>query len=143
MLRFQEVKIVTMKVYFPGGKKVFADFNGHTHRTDQPKLAGGDGSAPAPFELFLASIATCAGIYVLGFCQQRGIDPAGIEIYQTIQRNPSSHLIDRLDIEIKLPSGFPEKYRGAVVQAAQLCAVKKHLEHPPEMSVFTTFPDPA
>ena len=129
---------MVMKVYFPGGKKVYADFNGHTHMTDQPRVAGGEGSAPAPFDLFLASMATCAGIYVLGFCEQRGIDSSEIEIFQKLHPNPLTRMIDRIEIEIKLPSGFPEKYRNAVVQAASLCAVKKHLEQPPQLDVTAT-----
>ena len=54
------------KITFPGNKKVDAEFNGFTIKTDQPVNQGGVGSAPTPFETFLASLGTCAGIYVLG-----------------------------------------------------------------------------
>ena len=127
-----------MRIYFPGGKKVNADYLKFTHETDQPVMGGGEGSAPAPFDLFLASIGTCAGIYVLGFCHQRGIDTKGIEIFQRMNFNHSTRLIDKIDIEIKLPESFPDKYRGAVIQSANLCAVKKHMETPPEFNVFTS-----
>ena len=53
---------------FPGGSRVDAHFGGFTVASDQPPAA----SAPTPFALFLSSIGTCAGIYVLGFCRQRG-----------------------------------------------------------------------
>ena len=53
-----------MEIFFEGNKKVSANLNGTIIRTDQPLQAGGNGSAPAPFDLFLASIGTCAGIYV-------------------------------------------------------------------------------
>ena len=62
-----------MEITFPGGARVDANFGGMTVKTDQPVQGGGQGSAPTPFATFLASIGTCAGIYVLGFCQQRGI----------------------------------------------------------------------
>ncbi len=124
-----------MKITFPGGKRVVADYNGFTHQTDQPVAGGGAGSAPSPFELFLSSMGTCAGIYVLGFCQQRGIDPAGIELVQQMTFDPQSRLLDEVKIEIRLPSTFPEKYAPAAVSAAQLCLVKKTLEHPPKISV--------
>ena len=127
-----------MKITFPGGKKVNAEYNGFTHLTDQPVDAGGANSAPSPFELFLASLGTCAGFYVLSFCQQRGIDLAGIELHQNMEWDPQRHLIGRINIEIILPAAFPEKYRAAVVQAAQLCTVKKHLEKPPKFNLFTT-----
>jgi len=127
-----------MKIYFPGGKKVYADYHKFTHETDQPVMAGGEGSAPAPFDLFLASLGTCAGIYVLGFCQQRGIDSKDIEIFQRMKFDPSTRMISGIEIEIKLPESFPDKYRNTVVQSANLCAVKKHLENPPEFNVFTS-----
>jgi putative redox protein len=127
-----------MKIYFPGGKKVYADFKGFTHKTDQPGYAGGEGSAPTPFELFLASIGACAGIFVLGFCQQRGIDTKSIELIQSHDIDPSTRMVKKINLEIKLPSSFPEKYRNAIIQAANLCAVKKHMEMPPKFNVFTS-----
>lgn len=127
-----------MMITFPGGKKVNAAYNGFTHKTDQPLADGGENSAPSPFELFLAALGTCAGFYVLSFCQQRGIDMAGIELRQSMERDARTHLIGRVDIEIILPAAFPEKYRAAVVQAAQSCTVKKHLENPPRFNLFTT-----
>lgn len=127
-----------MRVYFPGGKKVNADFKGFTHKTDQPVYGGGEGSAPTPFELFLASIGTCAGIFVLGFCQQRGIDAAGIELIQRLEVDPATRMVKAIDLEIKLPDTFPEKYKHAVIQSANLCAVKKHMENPPTFKVYTS-----
>ncbi len=47
-------------------------------------------------------------------------------------------MVEKLIIEIKLPSDFPSKYRKAVISSAQLCAVKRHMETPPEFSIFTT-----
>jgi len=127
-----------MKITFHGGKKVYAEYNGFVLKTDQPRDAGGENTAPSPFELFLASLGTCAGFYVLSFCQQRGIDASGIELNQRMERDPKTHLIGSIDIEIVLPASFPEKYRAAVVQAAQSCTVKKHLQAPPQINLFTT-----
>jgi putative redox protein len=124
-----------MKVYFPGGKKVYADYGEYTIETDQPVRGGGEGSAPAPFDMFLASIGTCAGIFALGFMQQRGIDPTGANISMSPQYDPAAGLITRIDIDLKLPEGFPEKYKAAVVNAMNLCTVKKHLHQPPEFAV--------
>lgn len=127
-----------MMITFPGGKKVNAAYNGFTHKTDQPLASGGENSAPSPFELFLAALGTCAGFYVLSFCQQRGINMAGIEIRQSMEADTRTHLIGQINIEIILPPTFPEKYRAAVVQAAQLCTVKKHLENPPKFNLFSS-----
>jgi putative redox protein len=126
-----------MKIYFPGGKKVYADYNGMTIKTDQPVFGGGDGTAPAPFDLFLASMGTCAGIYILGFCQQRGLPTEGIEINQSLEFNPVSRMITGVNLDIMVPESFPEKYHDALIKSAELCAVKKHLEEAPKFKVQT------
>ena len=126
-----------MQIYFPGGKRVYADYGGFTIETDQPARGGGDDSAPAPFDLFLASIGTCAGIYALGFMQQRGIDPEGSKITMRMHHDPAAGLIDKIDLELELPADFPEKYRSAVISAMNLCTVKKHLHQPPEVEITT------
>ena len=124
-------------VTFPGGARVDAEFGSHTIRTDQPPQAGGDGSAPAPFALFLASIGTCAGIYVLGFCRQRGLPTDGIRIVQRMDPDPRTGMIGSIGLDIEVPPGFPAKYHDALVRAASQCAVKKHHEAPPRFDVRT------
>ena len=126
-----------MIISFPGGARVDAEFGGLTVKTDQPPQGGGDGSAPTPFAMFLASIGTCAGIYALGFMQQRGIDPEGSKLTMRTHYNPAVGLIDHIELELKTPPGFPEKYRDAIINAMDLCAVKKHLAQPPAFAVTT------
>jgi len=124
-----------MKITFEGAKKIIAEHNGQRIVTDQPVRAGGEGSAPAPFDMFLASIGTCAGIYVKSFCDQRGIPTDGISLEQDMKFDSNTHLITNIDIRIILPASFPEKYKAAVINSANLCAVKRHLHNPPEMTV--------
>jgi ribosomal protein S12 methylthiotransferase accessory factor len=126
-----------MIIDFPGGARVDAHFGGFSVMTDQPSHAGGQGSAPAPFSLFLASLGTCAGIYVLGFCRQRGLPTEGIRLVQRMESNPTTRMLSKVELEIQLPPGFPEKYREAVIRSAEQCAVKKHIENPPQMVVTT------
>ena len=123
-----------MIVDFPGGSRVDAHFGPFTLATDQPPQA----SAPTPFAVFLSSIGTCAGIYVLGFCRQRGLSTDGMKIVQRVFSNPLNGMVEKIGLEIQLPPDFPEKYREAVINSAQLCAVKKHLEHPPTFEITTT-----
>ncbi|MBN1304897.1 MAG: OsmC family protein [Anaerolineales bacterium] len=122
---------------FPGGKRVDAHYGPYVIPTDQSPMGGGEGSAPEPFTLFLSSIGTCAGIYVLGFCQQRDIPTDGIRIIQRIHPNPMSGMIAKIDLEIQVPLDFPEKYRPSLIRSAELCTVKKHLENPPEFEITT------
>jgi len=127
-----------MEITFPGGARVDASFEGMSVKTDQPVQGGGTGSAPTPFATFLASIGTCAGIYVLGFCQQRGLPTKDIKIIQRMQSNPMTGLVGKISLDIQLPPDFPEKYKAAVIKSAEQCAVKKHLEHPPVFEVTTS-----
>ena len=124
-----------MIIRFPGNKKVSAEFDGFTIMTDQPKEAGGDGYAPGPFDLFMASLGTCAGIFVLSFCQKRGIPTDGREIRQRMEWNEMEHLVSKVVLEVSLPKGFPERYRDSVLMAAELCTVKRHLQAPPAFEI--------
>jgi putative redox protein len=126
-----------MVIDFPGGAKVDAHFSGFTVKTDQPPMGGGEGSAPAPFGMFLASIGTCAGIYVLGFCKQRGLPVEGIKILEKTETNPSTGMVENIALEIQVPESFPAKYYDALIRSADQCAVKKHLEKPPKFNVYT------
>ena len=126
-----------MVIDFPGGAKVDAHFGQFTVRTDQPAVGGGDDSAPSPFDTFLASIGTCAGIYVLGFCRQRGLSIDGVRIVQRMHSDPSTGMVGKIELEIQVPPTFPEKYLPALVRSAEMCAVKKHLENPPKFDVHT------
>ncbi len=127
-----------MIIDFPGGARVDAHFGSYTVKTDQPPAGGGNGSAPTPFAVFLASLGTCAGIYVLGFCRQRGLDPQGIRIIQRMYNDPFNYgMVGKIELEIQVPPGFPKKYHAALVRSAEQCAVKKHFENPPQFEIFT------
>jgi putative redox protein len=126
-----------MVIDFPGGARVDAHFGPYTVATDQPPMGGGEGSAPTPFAVFLSSLGTCAGIYVLGFCQQRGISTDGVRIVQRMQSNPFTRMVEKIELEIQVPPEFPEKYYSALVRSAEQCAVKKHLENPPSFDIYT------
>ena len=125
-------------VTFSGKKQVIAHVGEHSILTDQPAYAGGENEGPSPFSLFLASIGTCAGIYVKSFCDQRGIASENIRIIQKHNFNPITHMIEDIELSIELPESFPEKYKDAVIKAADQCAVKKHFLNPPEINVITS-----
>jgi len=124
-----------MEMRFPGGKKVEAWFDNFTVPTDQPVADGGSGSAPSPFELFLASIGTCTGYYVLSFCQKNNIPTEKMKLTARFLRNPTTHLVENIQIDIQVPREFPEKYKNAVIKAAGICTVKRHLEQPPKIDI--------
>lgn len=126
-----------IEVSLEDGAKVNAHMGKHLVKTDQKVHGGGEDSAPAPFDYFLISLATCAGIYVKVFCDKRGIDSSGIRIVQKHRYDPISRKMTGINLEIILPEGFPDKYREAVIKAANGCAVKRLLKNPPEIDVRT------
>ena len=124
-----------IEVSFPGGKRVDARAGKFTIATDQPVEDGGDDSAPAPFTVFLASLGTCAGLYVLGFCKARGIPTDGVRLVQRSENDGKR--VARISIEVHVPPGFPERYREGIAHAAAACKVKKTMADPPAFDVVT------
>jgi ribosomal protein S12 methylthiotransferase accessory factor len=119
---------VEISITFPGGKKVNAEMNGMTIATDQP------------YALFLASIGTCAGIYVLSFCQERSIPADKVHIVQRLEYtalDEKKSRLSKITLEIHVPPDFPQKYHNALVKVADQCAVKKTIQDPPVFEVKT------
>ncbi len=127
-----------MEITFEGGKIVTANHHGHIIKTDQPLENGGSNTAPAPFDLYLASIGTCAGIYIKSFCDNRKIPAEKIRIIQQIEYNKETHLPENITLDIKLPSDFPEKYKDSLINVASLCAVKKSIANPPVFQIISS-----
>ncbi len=125
-----------MTVAFPGGRRVTAHYDGFAIETDQGPDSGGGGTAPEPYDLFLASLATCAGYYVLRFCSERGLPLDGLKVVQSWQRDERKR-ISRISLQIEVPPEFPVKYHSALVRAADICAVKRTLLDPPEITTET------
>jgi putative redox protein len=120
-------------VSFPGGKRVDAVIGSQTIRTDQSVAHGGEGSAAEPFDLFLASLATCAGLYVLIFCQTRDIPTEQLSLVQD-QVFENGRLLG-IRLSVIVPADFPTQYLGAVRAAAASCRVKKTLASPPDVEI--------
>jgi putative redox protein len=127
-----------IEVFFEGKKGVNANIGGYIVKTDQPIDSGGNGSAPAPYDLFLASLATCAGIYIKSFCDNRGLPTENIKIFQEAEYDESTQIATKLNMEIVIPEDFPEKYREALIAVAGKCKVKKQVMNPPEFNTFIT-----
>jgi len=140
LLTDSEEATIEIKITFPGGKRVNAELDGFTIKTDQPIKYGGENSAPSPFDHFLASIGTCAGIYVLSFCEKRKIPADNISLVERLEygKTPDGKtFIEKIVIEIIIPPDFPEKYHQALIKVADQCAVKKAIMNPPKFEVKT------
>jgi ribosomal protein S12 methylthiotransferase accessory factor len=116
-----------IKVDFRGKKQVTAHFGNFDITTDQPVAAGGEELAPTPFELFLSSLVTCAGIFVREFCIGRSLPTENVYLEQEMEFNKEIKKISKIAIHIFIPQDFPEKYDTAIINSASLCLVKRHL----------------
>ena len=125
----------TLSVSLPGGVRADVSYKGFEFRTDQPAYAGGTNSAPSPFDLFLASLAACAGYFVVAFCRERKLSTEGLTLSMRTERSPETRMISKIAIDISLPPGFPSKYRNAVIKAADQCTVKRHILTPPAFEI--------
>lgn len=130
-----------MEISFPGGAVVQAHLDAFCIRTDQPPANGGGSTAPSPFDLFLASLGTCAGFYALRFCQERQLPSAGLRLLLETERDDARHRLAKVRLTLILPSAFPEKYRRAIVRAVDQCSVKRTLLDPPEFDIVTRAKD--
>ena len=132
---------MTMEISFSDGKKVDAVFKGFTIKTDQSEKDGGEGSAPTPSFLFLASLGTCAGLYALNFCEKRKFDTTKLKLVLDFETDQKTHMVKKIVMKLSLPPKFPEKYIPAIIKAMNLCYVKKHLHEPPEFETTTMIAD--
>ena len=129
-----------MEVNFAGGLKINSTYKGVTVKTGQPVDEGGTNTAPEPFDLFLSSLGTCAGVYVLYFCKERGLNTQGLRLVLDFERDEKAHRVTKIAIRIILPEDFPDKYRTTIERVAGMCTVKKHLAQPPEFDIKASFP---
>ncbi|MEN8168322.1 MAG: OsmC family protein [Pseudomonadota bacterium] len=125
----------TVDISFPGGKRIDAKIGDFVIQTDQSEKYGGSASAPEPFDLFLASIASCAGIFAWNFCQSRNLSTEGIALRMECARDEQKKLFSEMILHLTLPDGFPEKYRSGILRAMELCAVKRHLHEAPKFTI--------
>ncbi len=125
----------TLTVSFPGNKKVDIQVGDFTLNTDQSLTRGGDASALEPFDLFLASMAGCAGIFALGFCQSRQLASEGLSLEMDWERDVEPPHAAKVTFRLTLPEGFPEKYRSSIIRAIDLCTVKHYIHNPPEFFI--------
>ncbi|MCP4177321.1 MAG: osmotically inducible protein C [bacterium] len=127
-----------MEITFDGGKVVTAHIGDFEIKTDQSIKDGGEGSAPSPYHLFLASLGTCAGVYIQSFCERRNISTDKIKIIQNVENDSITGLAADIKFDIQLPDDFPDKYRKAMINSAELCKVKKTIDAQPKFEIVTS-----
>ncbi len=118
------------------GQQLKASFGKHEIISDQSVNAGGKEEYPEPFDYFLASMPLCAAFYIRKFCESRDISTEGIKISQENENiDPENKYKKKLTVSIELPDDFPQKYKKALLAAANTCTVKKVIQAAPEFEV--------
>ncbi|WP_280570487.1 OsmC domain/YcaO domain-containing protein, partial [Chromohalobacter sp. 296-RDG] len=126
-----------IKVNFLENLRLAAKFDDFTVETDQPIRYKGDGSAPSPFDYFLASSALCAAYFVRLYCNARDIPTENIRLSQNNIVDPENRYNQIFKIQVELPEDLSEKDRTGILRAAERCSVKRVIQNAPEFQIET------
>jgi ribosomal protein S12 methylthiotransferase accessory factor len=126
-----------IKVNFLENLRLEAKFDDFTVVTDQPIRYKGDGSAPSPFDYFLASSALCAAYFVRVYCKARDISTENIRLSQNNIVDPENRYNQIFRIEVELPENISDKDRQGILRSIDRCTVKKVVQTGPEFQIET------
>jgi len=94
--------------------------------------------SPSPFDLFVASLGTCAALTAAGYCRKKDLCVEGLKINIDVERHPETRLATEIKMDFVIPCGFPQEEVAPLVAAAGECFVKKHLYTPPHFTTTIT-----
>ncbi|MEW6999226.1 OsmC domain/YcaO domain-containing protein [Colwelliaceae bacterium BS250] len=124
-----------IKVNFLDNLRLEAKFDDFTVIADQPIRYKGDGSAPGPFDYFLASSALCAAYFVKLYCTSRNIPTENIRLAQNNIVDPEDRYNQIFQIQVELPESISDKDRTGILRSIDRCTVKKVVQSGPEFKV--------
>ncbi|MRJ41617.1 MULTISPECIES: OsmC domain/YcaO domain-containing protein [Idiomarina] len=124
-----------IKVNFLDNLRLEAKFDDFTVVTDQPIRYKGDGSAPSPFDYFLASSAMCAAYFVKVYCLSRNIPTDNIRLSQNNIVDPENRYNQIFKIQVELPEDISDKDRQGILRSIDRCTVKKVVQTGPEFQI--------
>ena len=124
-----------IKVNFLDNLRLEAKFDDFTVITDQPIRYKGDGSAPSPFDYFLASSALCAAYFVKVYCNSRDIPTDNIRLSQNNIVDPEDRYNQIFKIQVELPEDISDKDRQGILRSIDRCTVKKVVQTGPEFQI--------
>ncbi len=126
-----------IKVNFLDNLRLEAKFDDFTVTSDQPIRYKGDGSAPSPFDYFLASSALCAAYFIKVYCKARDISTENIRLSQNNIVDPEDRYNQIFQIQVELPDDISAKDREGIVRSIDRCTVKKVVQTGPEFKIET------
>ena len=135
MPHFSEKQLMEIKVKFLDKLRLEAKFDDFTVVSDQPIRYKGDGSAPGPFDYFLASSALCAAYFVKLYCETRNISTEHIRLSQNNIVDPENRYQQIFKIQVQLPPDISEIDRRGILNSIERCTVKKVVQEGPEFVI--------
>ncbi len=124
-----------IKVNFLDNLRLEAKFDDFTVVADQPIRYKGDGSAPGPFDYFLASSALCAAYFVKLYCQARDIPTEHIRLSQNNIVDPENRYKQMFKIQVELPDDISDKDRQGILRSVERCTVKRVVQNNPDFVI--------
>ncbi len=124
-----------IKVNFLDNLRLEAKFDDFTVVADQPIRYKGDGSAPGPFDYFLASSALCAAYFVKLYCQARDIPTENIRLSQNNIVDPENRYKQMFKIQVELPEDISDKDRQGILRSVERCTVKRVVQNNPDFVI--------
>src|SRR5699024_10881577 len=124
-----------IKVNYLDNLRQEAKFDDFTVIADQPIRYKGDGSAPGPFDYFLASSALCAAYFVKLYCQARDIPTENIHLSQNNIVDPENRYKQMFKIQVELPEDISDKDRQGILRSVERCAVKRVVQNNPDFVI--------
>ncbi|MDC1173924.1 OsmC domain/YcaO domain-containing protein [Bacteriovoracaceae bacterium] len=118
-----------VNVRFLENLKLEANFDDFSIKTDQPIRYKGDGTAPSPFDYFLASSALCAAYFVKIYCKARDIPTEDIKLTQNNIVDPENRYKQIFNIQVELPASISEKDKEGILRSMDRCTVKRVIQN--------------
>ena len=125
-----------IRVNFLNNLRLEAKFDDFTITTDQPIRYKGDGTAPSPFDYFLASSALCAAYFAKVYCLSRNIPTDDIQVSQNNILDPENRYNQTFQIHVELPSSISERDRAGILRSIDRCTVKKVIQQSPTFNII-------
>jgi len=130
------VPVEKAEIKYIGGMKFEAKNRSHSVIIDQPQASGDEDKGFTPPELFVDSLGSCIGVYVLGFCKNTGLNPNGMKITMDWEKaidKPAR--IQKINAKIELPNANPGPRKAALLKIAESCLIHETIKHQPEIKI--------
>ena len=125
------------EVRYVSGKKFIARNRAHTVTIDLPEGFGGKDEGPTPPEIFMDSLASCVGVYVVGYCNRAGLNTEGLTISvdwkKELKEKP--YYIKKIDVKIALPNAEVGSRKEELLSIANSCLIHETLERKPQVNI--------